>query len=88
MAGNTRGKLKEHFEGIHRNMDWSLHHIQAALALLGSKIKETAESKGEPISEKEIEIAIKTHPLYDGITALGQGLQILDDLAQQVYGKL
>lgn len=34
MAGNTRGKLKEHFEGIHRNFDWSIEHITKSLALI------------------------------------------------------
>jgi len=34
MAGNTRGKLKEHFEGIHRNFDWILYHVNAALVLI------------------------------------------------------
>lgn len=34
MAGNTRGRLKERFEGIHRNFDWSLQHCGAALELI------------------------------------------------------
>lgn len=34
MAGNTRGKLKERFEGVHRNFEWSLRHLEAALALI------------------------------------------------------
>ncbi|GAI77765.1 unnamed protein product, partial [marine sediment metagenome] len=34
MAGNTRGKLKEHFEGIHRNFDWVLYHCQESLKLI------------------------------------------------------
>ena len=34
MAGNTRGKLKERFEGVHRNFDWSRQHLIAALALI------------------------------------------------------
>lgn len=34
MAGNTRGKLKEQFEGVHRNFDWSRKHLIAALALI------------------------------------------------------
>lgn len=34
MAGNTRGKLKEHFEGIHRNFDWVEEHIQKSLILI------------------------------------------------------
>ena len=34
MAGNTRGKLKEHFEGIHKNFDWIHYHNVAALGLI------------------------------------------------------
>ena len=34
MASNTRGKLKEELEGVHRNLDWSTHHLQKALALI------------------------------------------------------
>ena len=34
MASNTRGKLKEEFEGIHRNFDWITHHCQKALGLI------------------------------------------------------
>ncbi|GAI68927.1 unnamed protein product [marine sediment metagenome] len=37
MAGNTRGKLKEHFEGMHRNFDWVLYHCQASLKLIEDK---------------------------------------------------
>ena len=34
MAGNTRGKLKEHLEGIHRNFDWVLDHVSKSLTLI------------------------------------------------------
>lgn len=34
MAGNTRGKLKEHFEGIHRNLDWCIHHVNQSMELI------------------------------------------------------
>lgn len=34
MAGNTRGKLKEKFEGVHRNFDWSKKHLTEALVLV------------------------------------------------------
>jgi len=34
MAGNTRGKLKEKFEGVHRNFDWSKKHLTEALVLI------------------------------------------------------
>lgn len=37
MAGNTRGKLKEHFEGIHRNFDWCIYHCQESLKLIQDK---------------------------------------------------
>lgn len=39
MAGNTRGKLKEHFEGIHRNFDWCVFHINKSLELVQEKHK-------------------------------------------------
>lgn len=35
MAGNRRGRLKEHFEGIHKNFDWVIYHVNAALELIG-----------------------------------------------------
>lgn len=34
MAGNRRGKLKEHFEGIHRNFDWVQYHCEKMLDLI------------------------------------------------------
>ncbi|GAH67396.1 unnamed protein product [marine sediment metagenome] len=34
MAGNTRGKLKEQFEGIHNNFTWCLTHMERALVLI------------------------------------------------------
>ena len=34
MAGNRRGKLKEHFEGIHRNFGWVLDHCIKSLNLI------------------------------------------------------
>ena len=34
MAGNTRGKLKEQFEGVHRNAEWIKTHLIEALVLI------------------------------------------------------
>ncbi len=34
MAGNTRGKLKEQFEGVHNNFTWALIHLERALVLI------------------------------------------------------
>lgn len=44
MAGNTRGRLKERFEGVHRNFDWVLEHCQQALVLIQDKKPELSES--------------------------------------------
>lgn len=35
MAGNTRGKIKEEMEGLHRNLDWSSVHAQKIQLLVG-----------------------------------------------------
>lgn len=88
MAGNTRGKLKEHFEGIHRNFDWSLHHINVSLALISAQIQEIQAAKGEGIDEATVQALVEKHPLYVGIKALGTGIQTLDELSQQVYATL
>ena len=37
MAGNTRGRLKERFEGIHKNFDWIQEHCNQSLILIGDK---------------------------------------------------
>ena len=34
MAGNRRGRLKEHFVGIHRNLDWVTVHCQDCLNMI------------------------------------------------------
>lgn len=34
MAGNTRGKIKEHLEGVHRNFDWADVHLDKTLILI------------------------------------------------------
>lgn len=44
MAGNTRGKIKEHLEGIHRNCDWQIHHCQTLLVLIKEKNPKLKES--------------------------------------------
>ncbi|GAI38629.1 unnamed protein product, partial [marine sediment metagenome] len=44
MAGNTRGKLKEQFEGIHNNNNWVLTHIERALGLIAEHKPELSEA--------------------------------------------
>jgi len=88
MAGNTRGKLKEHFTGIHSNFDWAIHHINTSLSLVAGNIKETQAAQNLPVDDETILALTEKHPLYMGIKALGVGIQTLDDLAQQVYATL
>ncbi len=54
MAGNTRGKLKEHFEGCHRNFDWILFHVEASITLIDGrnpKLTESIKSLGEGVKQ-------------------------------------
>jgi len=44
MAGNTRGKLKEEFEGIHRNFDWITVHCGRSLNLIKEHKPNLSES--------------------------------------------
>jgi len=37
MASNTRGRIKERFEGIHKNFDWILEHCSQCLTLIADK---------------------------------------------------
>ena len=64
MAGNTRGKCKEHFEGIHRNFDWITYHCEKLLGLI--------QDKNEPMSN-----AVKS--LAEGVKTLDECTQGLYD---------
>lgn len=88
MAGNTRGKLKEHFEGIHRNLDWSLHHVNASLSLIDSTLRTTDGVIALGDDNEAIVKFIEDYPLFKGIKALGDGISTLDELANNIYVKL
>ncbi len=52
MASNRRGKLKENFEGIHRNLDWVIYHCQKSLDLIqgdNPQLSEAIESLGKGV---------------------------------------
>lgn len=88
MAGNTRGKLKEHFEGVHRNIDWCLHHIAKSATLIENQLAQMpqfSETGGDPEKEQAF---FMTHPMYQAVTSLGEGLQTFDQLAKDIYDKL
>jgi hypothetical protein len=85
MAGNARGKLKEHFEGIHRNLDWCVVHVNKSLTLIAEQLSFTealVAVKGDAEKEEE---ALMQYPLYRGMKALGASIQQLDELAGDVY---
>lgn len=44
MAGNTRGRLKERFQGVHRNFEWSKAHLAASLLLVKDHKPNLSES--------------------------------------------
>lgn len=52
MAGNRRGKLKENFEGVHRNFDWAIVHCQKSVALIAGdnpKLTKSIEALAESV---------------------------------------
>jgi hypothetical protein len=88
MAGNTRGKLKEHFEGIHKNFDWVLRHVEISLALIAEQIRSTSAANGVALTDEQLQIEVEKHYLYMGIRSLAEGVQTLDDCAKAVYDAL
>jgi hypothetical protein len=88
MSGNTRGKLKEHFEGVHRNLDWCLHHIATSATLIESRLKQLPEwetVKDDPTKE---ELYFRRNSMYQAVTSLAEGLQTFDQLAKDIYDGL
>lgn len=50
MACNTRGRIKERFEGIHKNFDWVMVHCTECLKLIDGKnpsMSKAVKSLGE-----------------------------------------
>jgi len=88
MAGNTRGKLKENFEGVHRNLDWCMKHINNSLELIAVQLIQTQPEKYKIEDAEEAEAALMTYPLYQGVKALGEGIETLDGLANNIYATL
>lgn len=60
MAGNTRGRIKERFQGMHKNYDWVTEHCQQCLSLIGDKNPKLSEaivsiSKGTQIMDDMVQ---------------------------------
>ena len=54
MASNRRGRLKEHFCGIHSNLDWVTDHCQKSLALIDGdnpKLSKAVKSLGDAVKD-------------------------------------
>jgi len=59
MASNTRGRIKERFVGIHKNLDWCEVHCQECLKLIADK---------NPAMTKAIKALSKGCHTLDGLT--------------------
>jgi hypothetical protein len=88
MSGNTRGKLKEHFEGVHKNYDWVIVHLNKSMQLIDAQLRITDDVVKLGDDETAIQEYIEKYPLYSAIKSLGIGTQQLDELAQGIYQKL
>ncbi|GAI71022.1 unnamed protein product [marine sediment metagenome] len=88
MSGNTRGKLKENFEGVHRNLDWCMKHINNSLELIAIQLMQSQPDEYKKDDADEAEAALMTYPLYQAVKALGEGIDTLDGLANNIYATL
>ena len=88
MSGNARGKLKEHFEGVHRNIDWCLHHIGKSATLIEQQLALLPEFKDVEGDKLQEELFFRRHPMYEAVTSLATGFQTFDQLAKEIYDKL
>lgn len=88
MSGNTRGKLKEHFEGVHRNIDWCIHHLNKSATLIANQLTllpKFLDVQGDAEREEDF---FMQHPMYQAVTSFAEGLKTLDNLAKDIYDKL
>lgn len=85
MAGNTRGKLKEHFEGIHKNFDWILHHVAISATLIETQLKHQPGFTACCGDAEKEQAFFNENSMYRAVIALGEGVSTLDELAKNVY---
>ena len=63
MAGNTRGRLKERFESIHRDFNWAKQHCAESLILIKDhkpELSEAIKALAEAITELD-ELALNIY---------------------------
>lgn len=85
MSGNTRGKLKEHFEGIHKNLDWCVHHCNISLELIQAQLLFTDDYIAAGDDPQKQEAVLLENSMYKGIKALADGIATLDSLSGNIY---
>lgn len=85
MAGNTRGKLKEHFQGIERNFVWITNHINDILTLVEKSLQYTEDyvAAGDN-PEKQQEVLMK-NPIYQFALSLAEGVKTLHSITGDIY---
>ena len=88
MSGNTRGKLKEHFEGVHRNLDWSIHHLVASTALIEATLRQTGEFVAVEGDEEKEQAFFMANAVYKAVIGIAEGIKVFDGLAQDIYGNI
>lgn len=85
MAGNTRGKLKEHFEGIHKNFAWCVTHCNKSLDLIHQSLSFTDDYIKIKDNPEAVQAFLLENPMYQGVTALAESIATLDEIAQGIY---
>lgn len=85
MAGNTRGKLKEHLEGIHRNLDWAVQHCNKSLALIAAQLSFTDEMLAAGDDEQAKQKILEENKVYRSFMGIGKLVQQVDELTLGVY---
>jgi len=88
MAGNTRGKIKEHLEGVHRNLDWCLHHLVQSATLIENQLTQLPAFDGCKGDAAKEQAFFMTHPMYQAVMSLGKGVKTFDELTQDIYLKV
>lgn len=88
MSGNTRGKLKEHFEGVHRNLDWSIHHLVSSATLIEATLRQTGDFVAVEGDEEKEQAFFMQNAVYKAVIGIAEGIKTFDGLVQDIYGNI
>lgn len=85
MAGNTRGKLKEHFQGIHKDFVWITNHCNDIFMLVENSLKYTEDYIAAGDDEQERLKVLMKNPIYQAASALADSVKTLDSIVGDIY---